>query len=655
MPRRRCGRRRRTARRTAARRRRRRSTTAAGAGQAQSQPGRPRPARHPERASSQAEELANEQKDIASEVAQLGPGDAGSARQGADARRPQGRDGQEGRRPPERSRGAGQRRAPRQQGRVAQAGRSGRIDPRQARAREDSLLAQPARQDRRATTRRRWKTTSPSNLDALQRKIGEAEVGAGTADEERRARPRRRQGGRSRARPAVARRAHASAVSSRRGTATAAAERPAVGSRVNRVSKASRVSKANRVSKASRVSKARASKDSRVSKARDNRVSKGNRVSRATGPRTSRARDSRVRADSRRATARLEAAAISRKHFNGAYAGGPRNRRGTDTATSGVQPFDARQFARQFREWQGDAQQLRRELQNAGVNPKDLDDVIAQLQQLGNEGAYGNPEGIEKLQQAALEKLQTFEFNLRKKAEPNQDSLALSGSDEVPAGFRDQIAEYYRQLAEEQEVNARVAESQQSLQIECLCELPRLCVDRRHSRGSMSTSSPSTGSRRPSTCQRTCPCSGSSATSSASRARSSAAASASAARARCTCAARRCARARRRFRPSATRADHDARRPVGRRIASACRWRGRTSTCRSAATARPDRSCRPRRCSRRSRSRPTPTSTQAMNGNICRCGTYLRIREAIHKRRDRCGTRAARTRLRRRANEGGAR
>jgi hypothetical protein len=120
---------------------------------------------------------------------------------------------------------------------------------------------------------------------------------------------------------------------------------------------------------------------------------------------------------------------------------------GADTATSGFQPFDARQFARQFREWQGDAQQLRRDLQNAGVPAKDLDDVIAQLQQLGNENAYGNPEGIQKLQQAALEKLQTFEFNLRKKAEPSQDSLALSGSDEVPAGFRDQIAEYYRQLA----------------------------------------------------------------------------------------------------------------------------------------------------------------------------------------------------------------
>ena len=123
-----------------------------------------------------------------------------------------------------------------------------------------------------------------------------------------------------------------------------------------------------------------------------------------------------------------------------------------EAATSGFQPFDARQLARQFREWQGDAQQLRRDLQNAGVPAKDLDDVIAQLQQLGNETAYGNPEGLSKLQAAALEKLQTFEFNLRKKAEPNQDSLALSGSDEVPAGFRDQIAEYYRQLSAKENV-----------------------------------------------------------------------------------------------------------------------------------------------------------------------------------------------------------
>jgi hypothetical protein len=125
--------------------------------------------------------------------------------------------------------------------------------------------------------------------------------------------------------------------------------------------------------------------------------------------------------------------------------GGPRT--GNETSTSGFRPFDPRQAAREFRNWQGDADQLRRDLSGAGVNPRDLDEIVNQLRQLGDERAYGNLEGIDKLQTAALEKLQAFEFGLRKKVNPDQDSLALSGSDEVPAGFRSQIEEYYRQLA----------------------------------------------------------------------------------------------------------------------------------------------------------------------------------------------------------------
>jgi hypothetical protein len=114
---------------------------------------------------------------------------------------------------------------------------------------------------------------------------------------------------------------------------------------------------------------------------------------------------------------------------------------------SGNQPFDPRQFARDFRNWQGDADQLRRDLSAAGMNPRDLDDIVNQLRQLGDEHAYQNLEGVDKLQTAALEKLQAFEFSLRKKANPEQETLALSGSDEVPSGFRSQIEEYYRQLA----------------------------------------------------------------------------------------------------------------------------------------------------------------------------------------------------------------
>ena len=136
---------------------------------------------------------------------------------------------------------------------------------------------------------------------------------------------------------------------------------------------------------------------------------------------------------------------------------------------------------------------------------------------------------------------------------------------------------------------------------------------------------------RPSTCRRTCPCSGSSATSSTSKAPSSAAASRSAAPARCTSTATPTR--------SCSHADLDA-------------W--------ARARSRQSRGCRPTartRCSRRGwqidvpqcgycqagqimsaaallarnrRPRPTRTSTRAMTGNLCRCGTYLRIRKAIH-------------------------
>ena len=62
-----------------------------------------------------------------------------------------------------------------------------------------------------------------------------------------------------------------------------------------------------------------------------------------------------------------------------------------------------------------------------------------------------------------------------------------------------------------------------------------------------------------------------------------------------------------------------------------CRWHGRRSMCRSADTARPGRSCLPPRCWRNT---PHPTDAEidtAMSGNLCRCGTYPRIRQAIHE------------------------
>ena len=76
--------------------------------------------------------------------------------------------------------------------------------------------------------------------------------------------------------------------------------------------------------------------------------------------------------------------------------------------------------------------------------------------------------------------------------------------------------------------------------------------------------------------------------------------------------------------------DHDDRgdrRDGGRRQdpEGLARPRGR----RNAATASRARSCRLRRCSRAIRSPTDSDIDDAMSGNICRCGTYVRIREAI--------------------------
>ena len=68
----------------------------------------------------------------------------------------------------------------------------------------------------------------------------------------------------------------------------------------------------------------------------------------------------------------------------------------------------------------------------------------------------------------------------------------------------------------------------------------------------------------------------------------------------------------------------------GRGGRAPCRPPGASSTWSSAATASPARSCRP---SASWRENPKPTDADidsAMDGNICRCGTYQRIRAAIH-------------------------
>jgi hypothetical protein len=111
--------------------------------------------------------------------------------------------------------------------------------------------------------------------------------------------------------------------------------------------------------------------------------------------------------------------------------------------STGPKNNDARQFGRELRELTGNAEEIRRRLAEAGVNARDLESVI---QELRGVTAGGDPRGLQQLQ-AAVDHLKRFEFELRKKAGTDNQHLFLSGSDEVPAGFRQAIEEYYRALA----------------------------------------------------------------------------------------------------------------------------------------------------------------------------------------------------------------
>src|SRR4029077_2919877 len=90
---------------------------------------------------------------------------------------------------------------------------------------------------------------------------------------------------------------------------------------------------------------------------------------------------------------------------------------------------------------------LRRQLQQAGMSPRDLDEGLRDLKAFDNDRVYADPRGLEHLQAVGIDKLKKFEFSLRRKAETGNDSLSLSGSDQVPDGFRQAIEEYYRSLA----------------------------------------------------------------------------------------------------------------------------------------------------------------------------------------------------------------
>ncbi len=114
----------------------------------------------------------------------------------------------------------------------------------------------------------------------------------------------------------------------------------------------------------------------------------------------------------------------------------------------GLTPEDIRQFRGEYRERAREMADLREQLTDAGVGVEELDDVIRAMRALDDRRVYDDMEEIIRLQTQILEGVKRFEFGLRRVAgEGDAERLLLSGSDEVPQGFRQLIEEYYRSLS----------------------------------------------------------------------------------------------------------------------------------------------------------------------------------------------------------------
>ena len=110
-------------------------------------------------------------------------------------------------------------------------------------------------------------------------------------------------------------------------------------------------------------------------------------------------------------------------------------------------PEDIRQLRGEARQWTGEAMDLRRDLTAENIDPRELDEIIRALRQLDDPRVYQNANELTRLQSVISEGLKRFEFGLRRRADLTENSVVLSGSDEVPEDFRNLVEQYFKSLS----------------------------------------------------------------------------------------------------------------------------------------------------------------------------------------------------------------
>jgi len=116
------------------------------------------------------------------------------------------------------------------------------------------------------------------------------------------------------------------------------------------------------------------------------------------------------------------------------------------------QPFtdeEIRQLRGEFGQRSDQVRELQDRLREAGQgSAQDLQAVLEAMARLEREGVYADPGQVAGLNEDILNSLKRLEFGLRREmqGEPEQGAT-LTGSDEVPDGYRELVEEYYRALA----------------------------------------------------------------------------------------------------------------------------------------------------------------------------------------------------------------
>jgi hypothetical protein len=110
--------------------------------------------------------------------------------------------------------------------------------------------------------------------------------------------------------------------------------------------------------------------------------------------------------------------------------------------------YDPRQFRNEAGQRLQDARALRSELAREGRDVTQLDGVIRDLEALQRDRTYANPQEVARLLTNVVDGAKQFEYSLRRELQgEDAEQLFLSGSDEVPEGFRKMVEEYYKSLS----------------------------------------------------------------------------------------------------------------------------------------------------------------------------------------------------------------